>query len=129
MGILPLAVAGRPRATALRRAPTVDLTMIDDSSSRSSDLRHDVEYRSDLENDRRETDELTAPTFFAIADIDNPDALNDDRTHIVMQPGETKDISQQLTGRNTALRRADSRSGWMVGGITVDQFRLIPKLL
>ena len=77
-----------PGATALRSEPlTVDLTMIDDKFIPDHlTFVHDVQYRLHLEDHGRETHELTAPTFFAIADINDPDALNHDRTEIVMSP-------------------------------------------
>jgi hypothetical protein len=80
-----------PGAAALRsEAQTVDLTMIDYKFIPDHlTFVHGIHYRLHLENHGRETHELTAPTFFATADIDNPDALNHDRKEIVMQPGET----------------------------------------
>jgi hypothetical protein len=52
-------------------------------------FQHGVHYRLHLENHGKETHELTAPLFFAIATIDNPEVLNRERTEILMQPGET----------------------------------------
>src|ERR1700738_695727 len=72
---------------------TVNLTMIDYRFIPDHLIfEHDVHFRLHLENHGKETHELTAPTFFATADVDNPEALNHERTEIVMQPGETKDI-------------------------------------
>ncbi|HXQ84484.1 MAG TPA: cupredoxin domain-containing protein [Xanthobacteraceae bacterium] len=83
-------------------------------------FEHDVHYRLHLENHGKETHELTAPTFFATAKIDNPDVLNHERTEIVMQPGETKDVFLTPGKPGTYdLRCADHDWNGMVGGITV----------
>jgi len=83
-------------------------------------FEHDVHYRLHLENHGKETHELTAPTFFATAKIDNPDVLNHERTEIVMQPGETKDVFLTAGKPGTYdLRCADHDWNGMVGGITV----------
>jgi len=83
-------------------------------------FEHDLHYRLHLENHGKETHELTAPTFFATAKIDNPDVLNHERTEIVMQPGETKDVFLTPSKPGTYdLRCADHDWNGMVGGITV----------
>ena len=112
-----------PGAAALRsEAQTVDLTMIDYKFIPDHlTFVHGIHYRLHLENHGRETNELTAPTFFATVDIDNPDALNHDRTEIVMQPDETKDVFLTVHRSGTYdLRCADHDWDGMVGGITVD---------
>ncbi len=77
-------------------------------------------YRLHLENHGKETHELTAPTFFATAKIDNPDVLNRERTEIVMQPGESKDLFLTPGKPGTYdLRCSDHDWNGMVGGITV----------
>jgi hypothetical protein len=78
-----------PGATTLRsELVTIDLIMIDYRFIPDRLIFvHDVHYQLHLENHGRETHELTAPTFFATADIDNPNALNHYRTEIVVQPG------------------------------------------
>ncbi len=102
--------------------PTVNLIMIDYRFVPDRLIFvHDVHYQLHLENHGKETHELTAPTFFATADIDNPDALNHYRTEIVVQPGETKDIFLTAHRPGTYdLRCADHDWDGMVGGITVD---------
>jgi uncharacterized cupredoxin-like copper-binding protein len=84
-------------------------------------FEHDVPYRLHLENHGKDTHELTAPTFFATADINNPEALNHERSEIVMQPGETKDIFliAHQPGKYD-LFCADHDWAGMVGGITVE---------
>ncbi len=80
----------------------------------------DVPYRLHLENHGKETHEVTAPTFFAAAAIANPDVLNRDRTEIVVQPGESKDLFFAAHKPGTYdLRCSDHDWAGMVGGITV----------
>ncbi len=83
-------------------------------------FQHGTHYRLHLENRGKETHELTAPTFFATAKIDNPAILNRERTEIVMQPGESKDLFLTPGKPGTYdLRCADHDWNGMVGGITV----------
>ena len=83
-------------------------------------FQHDVLYRLHLENHGKETHEFTAPTFFAIADIENRSVLSNEGAEILLQPGEKKDVI--LTPRRTGtydLRCADHDWAGMIGGITV----------
>jgi uncharacterized cupredoxin-like copper-binding protein len=83
-------------------------------------FKHDVHYRLHLENRGKETHEFTAPTFFATSRIDNPDVLNRDRSEVLMQPGDKRDIFlTPLTPGTYDLRCADHDWYGMVGGITV----------
>jgi uncharacterized cupredoxin-like copper-binding protein len=83
-------------------------------------LQHGVPYRLHLENRGKETHEFTAPVFFAASKIDNPDVLNRERSEIVMQPGDVKDllVTPGPPG-NYDLRCADHDWDGMTGGITV----------
>jgi uncharacterized cupredoxin-like copper-binding protein len=84
-------------------------------------FRHDKYYRLHLENRGKETHEFTAPTFFATAKIDNPEALNHERTEAVVQPGESKDILLTPGKPGTYdLRCSDHDWNGMTGGITVE---------
>ena len=84
-------------------------------------FQHDTHYRLHLENHGKETHEFTAPTFFASAKIDNPEVLNRERTEIVMQPGDVKDIFLTPGKPGTYdLRCSDHDWNGMVGGITVE---------
>ena len=109
-------------AASLSEPPTVNLTMIEYRFIPDHLIfEHDVHFRLHLENHGKETHELTAPTFFATSDIDNPEALNHERTEIVMQPGETKDIFLTAHRPGTYdLLCADHDWAGMVGGITVE---------
>jgi uncharacterized cupredoxin-like copper-binding protein len=117
-----LTLAASCFAAATPDPTTVSVTMIDykfvpDHLS----FQHDVHYRLHLENHGKETHEFTAPVFFATAKIDNPGVLNRERTEVVMQPGETKDIFLTPGKPGTYdLRCSDHDWNGMVGGITVN---------
>ena len=84
-------------------------------------FQHDVHYQLHLENHGTETHEFTAPTFFAVADIDNPDVLNRERTEVLLDPGEKTDVFLTPHRPGTYdLRCADHDWHGMVGGITVE---------
>lgn len=83
-------------------------------------LEHGVRYRLHLENRGKEPHEFTAPVFFAAARLDNPDALNRERTEAVVQPGESKDIFLTPGAAGAYdLRCGDHDWAGMVGGIAV----------
>jgi uncharacterized cupredoxin-like copper-binding protein len=121
-----LIIAGVILVTALTRsepaATTVNLTMVDYRFNPDHlTFKHDVRYRLHMENHGKETHEVTAPTFFATATIENPDVLNREHTEVVMQPGDVKDM--YLTAHKPGtydLRCSDHDWNGMVGGITVD---------
>jgi uncharacterized cupredoxin-like copper-binding protein len=100
---------------------TVSVTMIDYKFEPDHLVfQHGVHYRLHLENHGKDTHEFTAPVFFATAKIDNPDALNRERSEIVVQPGETKDVFLTPGRPGTYdLRCADHDWNGMTGGITV----------
>ena len=77
-------------------------------------------YRLRLENRGKETHEFTAPRFFASVTLGNPEVLNADRTEIVVQPGETKDLRfvARQAGRYE-FRCADHDWAGMTGEIAV----------
>jgi uncharacterized cupredoxin-like copper-binding protein len=112
-------------APAIRSEPqmvTLDLVMVDYRFMPDHlTFQHGVHYRLHLENHGKETHELTAPLFFASAAIDNPDVLNRERSEIVMQPGDTKDVFLTAPRPGTYdLRCADHDWNGMIGGITVE---------
>jgi len=113
------AVAGA--AAPLSQPVPIDLVMIDYRFVPDHlTFQHDVHYRLHLENHGRQTHEMTAPTFFATAKIDNPDVLNRERAEIVMQPGDSKDVFLTPGKPGTYdLRCADHDWDGMIGGITV----------
>jgi uncharacterized cupredoxin-like copper-binding protein len=115
-------VAGAMAACSKPQPTTVNLTMIDYSFVPDHlTFQHDAQYRLHLENHGKETHEVTAPIFYASATIDNPDVLNRDRTEILMQPGDVKDLFFTAPKPGTYdLRCADHDWDGMVGGITVE---------
>jgi len=83
-------------------------------------LQHGMPYRLHLENHGKETHEFTAQIFFAASKIDNADVLNRERSEIVMQPGDAKDLFVTPGAPGTYdLRCADHDWNGMTGGITV----------
>jgi uncharacterized cupredoxin-like copper-binding protein len=103
------------------RSVTFAVSMIDDRFVPDHlVLRHGVHYRLHLENNGKDQHEFTAPKFFSSAQIDNPAALNRERTEVVLQPGESKDVF--LTPRQVGtydLICADHDWDGMTGSITV----------
>lgn len=117
-GVLLVVVLTRSEPTAA----TINLTMVDYRfNPEHLTFRHDVRYRLHMENHGKETHEVTAPTFFATATIENPNVLNREHTEVVMQPGDVKDM--YLTAHKPGtydLRCSDHDWNGMVGGITVE---------
>jgi uncharacterized cupredoxin-like copper-binding protein len=96
----------------------VDVAMVDYRFSPDHlSLEHGVHYRLHLENHGKELHEFTAPTFFAAAKLDNPDALNREHTEVVVQPGQSKDVFFTPGAPGTYDLRCGDHG--MVGGITV----------
>jgi uncharacterized cupredoxin-like copper-binding protein len=104
------------------KAATINLIMVDYRFNPDHlTFQHDVRYRLHMENHGKETHEVTAPTFFATATIENPNVLNREHTEVVMQPGDVKDM--YLTAHKPGtydLRCSDHDWNGMVGGITVE---------
>jgi uncharacterized cupredoxin-like copper-binding protein len=117
-GVILVVVLTRSEPTAA----TINLTMVDYRFNPGHLIfRHDVRYRLHMENHGKETHEVTAPTFFSTATIENPDVLNREHTEVVMQPGDVKDM--YLTAHKPGtydLRCSDHDWNGMVGGITVE---------
>jgi uncharacterized cupredoxin-like copper-binding protein len=99
----------------------IDVAMVDYRFSPDHlNLEHGVHYRLHLENRGKETHEFTAPVFFAAAKLDNAEALNRERTEVVVQPGESKDIFLTPGAPGAYdLRCGDHDWAGMTGGITV----------
>lgn len=120
--VLAAVVLGTAATRSEPRTVTLDLFMIDYKFIPDHlTFQHDVHYRLHMENHGKETHEVTAPTFFATAQIDNPEILNRERTEVVVQPGETKDLLLTAHKPGTYdLRCSDHDWNGMVGGITVE---------
>jgi plastocyanin len=99
----------------------IDVTMADYSFTPDHlTLERGVNYRLHLENHGNDTHEFTAPVFFATTNLGNPGALNRERSEVVVQPGEGKDVF--LTPRSPGtydLRCSDHDWAGMVGGVVV----------
>jgi uncharacterized cupredoxin-like copper-binding protein len=106
---------------AAAEAPTVSVVMTEyDFAPKHLVLRHGVRYRLHLQNAGKEVHEFTAPAFFKIAQIENPDALDPDRKQVVLQPDETKDLLLTASRPGSyELRCADHDWAGMVGRIIV----------
>jgi uncharacterized cupredoxin-like copper-binding protein len=122
--VVLLAVVLIGAAAARAQAPTVTIVvdMLDDVFVPDHLIfKRDVHYRLHLENHGAHLHEFTASKFFDVAEIDNPDALNRERTEVVLQPGEKTDVFLTLHRPGTFdLRCADHDWEGMVGHITVE---------
>jgi uncharacterized cupredoxin-like copper-binding protein len=79
-----------------------------------------VRYRLHLENNGDKLHEFTAPEFFKTVEIANPSIMNGDRTEVVLQPHESKDLLLVPNKKGTYdLTCADHDWEGMVGKITV----------
>ena len=83
-------------------------------------FRVNVAYRLHFENRGTELHEFTAPTFFKSVELGNPTVLNAERTELVVQPGEQKDLDfvPRQVGRYS-LTCADHDWAGMTGEIAV----------
>ena len=112
---------GAPASQSEPQTVKLDLTMIDYKFMPNHlSFEHDVHYRLHLENHGKETHEVTAPTFFSTATIDNPAVLNREHTEVVMQPGDVKDLLLTPHKPGTYdLRCSDHDWNGMIGRVTV----------
>lgn len=84
-------------------------------------FRVGVPYRLHLENRGKELHEFTAAAFLKSVELGNPDALNADRSDMVLQPGEQEDLYlvPRLAGRYP-FACADHDWAGMTGEIIVE---------
>jgi uncharacterized cupredoxin-like copper-binding protein len=84
-------------------------------------LSRDIAYRLHVENHGRELHELTAPDFLKAIELRNPETLNRERTEIVLQPNEQKDLYfVTLRPGHYDMWCADHDWAGMTGDITVE---------
>ena len=84
-------------------------------------LRRDTAYRLHVENHGRELHELTAPDFFKSVELRDPEVLNRERSEIVLQPNEQKDLYfVPLRSGHYDMWCADHDWAGMTGDITVE---------
>jgi uncharacterized cupredoxin-like copper-binding protein len=115
---LPLGGAG---AADWSKAKTLNVTMVE-YAFKPADLtfKQGVAYRLHLDNKGKETHEFTAPDFFKTIEMRDTKPLNADRTEIVVQPGQKKDlyfVAKQAGSYD--LRCSDHDWAGMVGHITI----------
>jgi uncharacterized cupredoxin-like copper-binding protein len=84
-------------------------------------FRRDVPYQLHLLNEGTEGHDFTAPDFFSSVEIRNLEALNERKTSVFLEPGQTTDIyfvaeSPGLFG----LRCADHDWAGMIGTIIIE---------
>jgi uncharacterized cupredoxin-like copper-binding protein len=83
-------------------------------------FKRGVPYRLHLENHGTEMHEFTAPQFFRAVELAANPPLNADKTEIIIQPGEAKDLTfvARQAGR-FPLKCADHDWAGMTGEIVV----------
>jgi uncharacterized cupredoxin-like copper-binding protein len=79
-----------------------------------------VAYRLRIDNKGKETHEFTAPDFFKAIEMRDTKPLNPDKTEIVVQPGQHKNLYFVATQPGKYdLRCSDHDWAGMVGDITI----------
>jgi len=83
-------------------------------------FKRGVAYRLHVENHGKELHEFHAPAFFKAVELSDPTVLNADKTEILIQPGEAKDLTfvPRKPGRYKLIC-ADHDWAGMTGAITV----------
>jgi uncharacterized cupredoxin-like copper-binding protein len=116
--VLPLADA---HATDWSKAKKITVVTVEYAFKPSRLTFHKgVAYRLHVDNQGKETHEFTAPEFFKAIDVRDAKALNADRTEIVVQPGQHKDLYFVANDAGSfKLICSDHDWAGMVGDITV----------
>jgi uncharacterized cupredoxin-like copper-binding protein len=129
MAVMRTLVAAALGTLLVAAAPSTDWTAAQLVTVIETDYRFEppdltfrvaVPYRLHVENRGKELHELTAPAFFKAVELRNPEALNSDRTELVLQPGEQKDLYfiPRQAGRY-AFTCADHDWAGMTGVMTI----------
>ena len=116
-----LALTAALAATAAR-ADDVVMRLVDDRFDPAElVLEHGKSYKLRLENRGKEMHEFKAPAFFAAARISGgADAMTPDRSEVVVQPGQTKELELTAPAAGSyELTCPDHDWDGMVGRITV----------
>src|SRR6266446_8882972 len=91
--LIALALSGAARAADWSKAqPVTVVTTESKFTPNKLTFRRGVAYRLHVENRGRELHEFNAADLFKSSEIANPEALNADKTEIVLHPGEAKDL-------------------------------------
>ncbi len=122
IALLPLVLAA-PAVASSAAPPARPVTVIASEyrfSPNKLTFARGVAYRLHLENHGKETHEFTAPAFFQSVQLGDPGVLNADRTEILVQPGEAKDLRfVPRQAGHFGFRCADHDWAGMTGQITV----------
>ena len=104
------------------KARRVDLVAVEYSFEPNHlSFHRGLPYRLHVENHGRELHELTAPDFFKAVELRNPEVLNQDRTELVLRPGDKKDLYfVALRPGHYDMRCADHDWAGMTGDITIE---------
>jgi uncharacterized cupredoxin-like copper-binding protein len=118
LGIVTLAMAATDWSTA--ETVTVVASEYGFTPNRLT-FRAGMPYRLHLENRGKELHEFTAPAFLQSAELRNRDGVNAERTQILIQPGEQKDVYlvPKGTGRYPLICTDHDWAG-MTGEIVVE---------
>jgi uncharacterized cupredoxin-like copper-binding protein len=120
-GLALTLMPGAALAVDWSKAQNITVTTVE-YAFKPADLtfRRGTVYRLRIDDKGKETHEFTAPAFFKAIEMRNPEIVNADRTEIVVQPGQHKDLyfTAQQTG-SFDLRCADHDWAGMVGKITI----------
>ncbi|HWB49047.1 MAG TPA: cupredoxin domain-containing protein [Stellaceae bacterium] len=122
--VLAALVAAAPaaaRATDWSTARKVTVAMVEYAFRPDKlSFRQGVAYRLRLDNRGKETHEFTAADFFKAIDLRDAKPLNADRTEIVVQPGQHKDL-YFVAKQAGSYKLICSDHDWagMVGEITI----------
>ncbi len=88
--VLALAAASAPDWSQTQTVPVIAADYGFDPSRLT--VQVGAPYRLHLENRGTELHEFTAPAFLQSVELRNPEALNVDRTEVVLRPGEQQDL-------------------------------------
>jgi uncharacterized cupredoxin-like copper-binding protein len=121
LATLAMLLSGHAGATDWAQAQKVAVVTTEYKFTPSSLTFHQgVTYRLRIDNKGKETHEFTAPDFFKAIEMRDTKSLNPDKTEIVVQPGQHKNlyfVAKQLGKYD--LRCADHDWAGMVGDITI----------
>ncbi len=120
---IALAIAWAAPAIAAERVPPRPVTVIAAEyqfSPAKLSFKRGVAYRLHIENHGKELHEFHAPAFFKAVELGDPTVLDPDKTKILIQPGEAKDLTfvPKKPGRYKLIC-ADHDWAGMTGAITV----------
>ena len=123
LAAIALAIAGAAPAVAAERSQARPVTVIASEyqfSPAKLTFKRGVAYRLHVENHGKELHEFHAPAFFKAVELGDPTVLNADKTEILIQPGEAKDLTfvPKQPGRYKLIC-ADHDWAGMTGAITV----------